>query len=215
MPIRWVCLDVGETLFDERHYWGRWADWLGVPRPALLSELEAVVRRGEGHRRVFERFRAGFDADAATAERLAAGDDPGFRDEDLFADVRPSLAALHDGGLRIGVVGNTSLLAERAVERCGLPVAFVASAVRWGVAKPDPGFFARLAETCGAPPAEIAYVGDRIDNDVRPAERAGMTGVWLRRGTWARVHRELPEAVRVRHAVDGLDGLPALILSCQ
>lgn len=215
MGIRWVCFDVGETLFDECGYWGRWADWLGVPRADLLAELEMVVRRGMHHSRALERFRAGFDVERATAARIAAGDDPGFRDEDLFADVRPCLAALRERGFRIGVAGNTSGLAEIAVGRCGLPLDLVASSARWCVEKPDPGFFKRLAEACGVPPAEIAYVGDRIDNDVLPAGRAGMTGAWLRRGTWARVHRVRPEAALTRYAIDGLDELPALVDSCQ
>ena len=32
--------------------------------------------------------------------------------------------------------------------------------------------------------ADVAYVGDRLDNDVRPSAAAGMRPVWLRRGPW-------------------------------
>ena len=42
--------------------------------------------------------------------------------------------------------------------------------VEMGIAKPDPAFFARCLELMGAPAAgAVAYVGDRIDNDVIPA----------------------------------------------
>ena len=46
----------------------------------------------------------------------------------------------------------------------------------------------------GADPANLAYVGDRIDNDVLPALAAGMRAVWLRRGPWGRIQR-LPAGV--------------------
>jgi FMN phosphatase YigB (HAD superfamily) len=55
-----------------------------------------------------------------------------------------------------------------------LPVDRVATSAGWGVAKPDPAFFARVAAGVGAAPERIAYVGDRVDNEVLPASRAGM-----------------------------------------
>ncbi|HKQ17730.1 MAG TPA: HAD family hydrolase, partial [Solirubrobacterales bacterium] len=54
----------------------------------------------------------------------------------------------------------------------------------WGLHKPDPAFFSRVAAELGLPPEEIAYVGDRVDNDVRPAKAAGMLAVFVRRGPW-------------------------------
>ena len=44
-----------------------------------------------------------------------------------------------------------------------------------GVHKPAPEFFDRALRLDGRPePSDIAYVGDRLDNDVRPASAAGM-----------------------------------------
>ena len=41
-----------------------------------------------------------------------------------------------------------------------------------GVAKPDRAFFARALELMGSPaPSDVAYVGDRVDNDVFPVGR--------------------------------------------
>ena len=60
-----------------------------------------------------------------------------------------------------------------------------------GVAKPDPAFFARTLELIGSPPpADVAYVGDRVDNDVRPSAAAGMRAVWIRRGPWGLLHTD-------------------------
>jgi FMN phosphatase YigB (HAD superfamily) len=76
-----------------------------------------------------------------------------------------------------------------------------------GVAKPDPAFFTRALELMGSPePADVAYVGDRIDNDVLPATTAGMRAVWIRRGPWGVVQR-LPEGALPALTVDSLDEL--------
>ena len=55
----------------------------------------------------------------------------------------------------------------------------------WDVHKPQPEFLRASARADGQPePADVAYVGDRLDNDVRPSAAAGMRAVWLRRGPW-------------------------------
>lgn len=40
------------------------------------------------------------------------------------------------------------------------------------------------ANSCGHQPHEIAYVVDRLDNDLRPATEAGLRTVFVRRGPW-------------------------------
>jgi FMN phosphatase YigB (HAD superfamily) len=67
----------------------------------------------------------------------------------------------------------------------GAPLDLVASSERWGVAKPARAFFHRIAAELRLLPAEIAYVGDRIDNDIEPAVEAGMVAIFMRRGPWA------------------------------
>ncbi|MFM9943463.1 MAG: HAD family hydrolase [Hyphomicrobiaceae bacterium] len=209
--IHWVCFDVGETIFDETGLWSRWATYLGVEPGAFRAALSNVIAQGRHHREVFEHFRPGFDINTAMAERLAAGDDPGLRSDDIFPDVRPACAALVAAGIKIGVAGNTSVMTEHAVHALGLPVAFVASSSRFRIDKPAPGFFQTLADACSAPPADIAYVGDRIDNDAMPAEQAGMMGIWLRRGLWADVQRASPQATSVPHQIASLTELLSLL----
>ena len=75
----------------------------------------------------------------------------------------------------------------------------------WGLAKPDPRFFARVAAELDLAPAEIAYVGDRVDNDVMPAVAAGMLAVHIRRGPWGIVQAGWPEAMHARIRADSLE----------
>jgi FMN phosphatase YigB (HAD superfamily) len=206
--IRAVVFDVGETLIDERGLWHRWADWLGVPRERFMDALADVVRRGVHHRQVFEVFRPGFDFEAAATACRADGDDPGFRTEDFHADALPCLERLRRAGYRVGIAGNTSADTERFLIEARVPADFISSAATWGVEKPSPAFFARVVKAASFGPAEIAYVGDRIDNDVLAAQCAGLTGVFLRRGLWAEVHRDIPDAAGADIIIDALNELP-------
>jgi FMN phosphatase YigB (HAD superfamily) len=60
------------------------------------------------------------------------------------------------------------------------------------VHKPSPKFFSRALELMAAKPGNVAYVGDRLDNDVVPASAAGMHAVWLLRGPWAQLAAATP-----------------------
>lgn len=182
MRVRAVFFDVGETLVDETRTRGAWADWLGVPRLTFFAVLGAVIARGEHHQRVFELLRPDFDWKQARQERAAAGSFEGLRAEDFYPDALPCLHALRARGYRLGLAGNQPAEVEASLRELGLPVDLIASSARWGVEKPSPGFFARLAEEAGLPPGDIAYVGDRLDNDVLPARESGMVAVFLRRG---------------------------------
>jgi FMN phosphatase YigB (HAD superfamily) len=110
-----------------------------------------------------------------------------FTDRDLHADALPCLAALRECGLQLGAAGNMRAAHEEFLRP---HVDFVGSSERWGVEKPAEGFFAHVIQSAGVPPAEIVYVGDRVDNDVIPALAAGLHAVRIRRGEHA--HIETP-----------------------
>ena len=103
------------------------------------------------------------------------------------------------------------MAAEVILGSLDLPVEFIAASERWGVHKPSPEFFARVASELALAPAGIAYVGDRVDNDVLPAKAAGMVSVFLKRGPWGYIHADLPESDQADINVSTLDEIePAL-----
>ena len=207
---RWVCLDVGETLIDETRIWSLWADEVGVPRLTFLAALGAVVERGGEHGEVFGWF--GLDPDEWRARMPAVeAQYGGFRDEDLYPDVRRALAALRAAGLRLAIVANQPAVRTEQLRSLGIEAEVLAMSGEMGVAKPDPAFFTRALELMGEPPpGSVAYVGDRIDNDVVPAAAAGMRAVWIRRGPWG-VIQQPPAGVDPALVVDSLDELAARI----
>ena len=201
---RWVCLDVGETLIDETRVWSLWADEVGVPRLTFLAALGSVIARGGEHRDVFPIFGADDWQDRLPAVEQAYG---GFTSADLYPDALRSIAALHAAGYRLAIVANQPASRGEELRAIGVDLEVMAMSEALGVAKPDPAFFARAFELMGGPePASVAYVGDRIDNDVVPASEAGMRAIWLRRGPWGFIQR-LPGGVRPALTVDSLDEL--------
>lgn len=183
-----VVFDVGETLVDETGLWERLADDAGVPRFTLMGVLGGLAERGEHHARVW---------DVLGVERRASE----WGEPHFYPDALPCLERLRARGLRTAAVGNTPASAEELLRE---HVDVVGSSASWGVEKPAQAFFERVAEVVGAPARELAYVGDRVDNDVRPALAAGMTAVHIRRGPWGYLHDPPSEAIAIR----SLDELP-------
>jgi HAD superfamily hydrolase (TIGR01549 family) len=174
LRVRAVVFDIGETLLDESTEYSTWADWLGVPRHTFSAMFGAVIARGDDYRQTFHHFRSGFDLTGERLRREEADFGEHFDEGDLYPDARPSLEKLKQLGFLIGAAGNQTVQAEQQLRALNLPVDFIGTSAGWGVEKPSAGFFARIVGECGCPPEEIAYVGDRLDNDVRPALAAGI-----------------------------------------
>jgi len=208
MSDRWICLDVGETLIDETRIWSAWADELGVPRLTFMAAFGAVISRGGDHREVFPLLGADDWQLRVDSVEAALG---GFASGDLYLDAKPAIAALRDAGYRIAIVANQPAVRSEQLRAIGVDAEVVAMSEEMGVSKPDPAFFTRTLELLGSPDAaSVAYVGDRMDNDVIPALDAGMRAVWLRRGPWGLIGR-LPDGVRPAVTVDSLAELVARI----
>ncbi len=60
----------------------------------------------------------------------------------------------------------------------------------------------RVSAEVGLRPSQVAYVGDRLDNDVLPAKAAGMFAVFMRRGPWGHLHAHRADAA----CADAADG---------
>jgi FMN phosphatase YigB (HAD superfamily) len=200
--------DVGETLVSETRMWSAWADWLAVPVDAFFAALGDVIEAREHHTKVFEIFRPGFDLAAAQAARASAGAPDGFVLGDLYPDTLSTLRWARQAGFRLGVAGNNSLRTEEFVRDIGVNFDIIGSSQRWGAAKPDPAFFQRIIEEAALPPHDIVYIGDRLDNDVLPALRAGMGAIFVARGPWGNVHAHWPEARDAPMTIRTLAELP-------
>lgn len=192
MALKAVVFDVGETLVDETGMWERAADAAGVPRFTLMGVLGGLAARGEPHSKAWEILAVEWTAATWTSD-------------EFYADALPCLDRVRSRGLLVGAVGNMPAESEELVRE---HVDLLGSAGRWGVEKPKPEFFERIAAEAGVATEEIAYVGDRVDNDVRPARAAGMVAVHIRRGPWGYLQSGAEEA---HLRIDSLAELPEVL----
>jgi HAD superfamily hydrolase (TIGR01549 family) len=206
-----VFFDVGGTILDESREFETWADWLGVPRHTLSAVLGAVIARGLDYRETFRAFRPEFDLEVERERRAAAGKPESFGEEDLYPDARPCLVSLKDQGLFVGLAGNQPTHAETILRALDLSVDVIGTSEGWGVAKPSPAFFERVIREGGGDASSILYVGDRPDNDVRPAMAAGMKTCLIRRGPWGHILDIPAVAEQCLFRIDSLDELPSLV----
>ncbi|WP_345657355.1 HAD family hydrolase [Streptomyces siamensis] len=196
--IRAVVFDVGECLVDESTEYGAWADWLGVPRHTFHAMFGAVIAQGRDYRDVFQEFRPGFDLYKERERRAKVGKAETFGEDDLYPDVRPALAQLRADGLWLGIAGNQTVRAGRILrELFASEVDLIGTSDDWGASKPDRQFFDRVAQAVPFGVEEILYVGDRVDNDLRPAVAAGMPTALVRRGPWATIQWASEEAEKL------------------
>lgn len=186
---KWVCFDVGETLIDETRVWSTWADVLGVTRFTFMAVLGAVISNGEDHQNVFGRLGRPDWNDLRPEFGALYG---GFRSEDLYPDALPGLEGLRAGGYRIAILANQPAERTAELKALGVRAEVIAMSDELGIHKPSPEFYARALELMDAEAADVAYVGDRLDNDIVPAAAAGMRAVWLLRGPWAQLTTAAP-----------------------
>ena len=96
----------------------------------------------------------------------------------------PGIAAVIEklrGSYRLGIIANQPGLALDELEKHDLKHLFdhIIISDLVGYHKPDVRIFEEAMRRTGADPKNSIMVGDRIDNDIRPAKTLGMKTVWL------------------------------------
>jgi HAD superfamily hydrolase (TIGR01549 family) len=127
-------------------------------------------------------------------------------------DAAPTLRALEEQGLRIGLLSNTHWprhFHEHFLARDGLDGYIEARFYTSDMdhVKPDARAFRAVTEALGVERA--VFVGDRLYDDVWGAQQAGLLGVWKRNGSTPD-HDVTPDGV-----IDRLAELPALVATLQ
>jgi HAD superfamily hydrolase (TIGR01509 family) len=196
-----VFFDVGETLVDEERWWRELAERSGLQPHVVWAALGVTIERGEEHDALWGHL--GIERPDGWWHGVT------YSLDDLYPDALDCLERIRAAGLLVGVVGNQTEALERWARESLLSVDLVSSSASLGIQKPDPRFFERVVELAGCAPGEVAYVGDRVDNDVRPALAAGLRAVHVRRGPWGRLQRT-PDGVP---GIDSLAELPEALAS--
>jgi HAD superfamily hydrolase (TIGR01549 family) len=187
--IRWVFFDVGDTLLDERE---AMFDWCG--QVASLLTARGVRAEAADVWLAREQAYTEFAPDVLRRIMEVLSVPPADRTLWKKATYRHALErpfAGADDALRqlaarfhLGVIANQAKGTRDRLRAHGWGSLFsvlIASAEE-GLTKPDPAIFTLALARAGCRPQHAVMVGDRIDNDIRPARAVGLATVRVRQG---------------------------------
>jgi len=171
----------------------KWAYFWAKVRGREFNSLELL---GRFHRRM------GLPADDALLRELSwHWYEPVTRHTRVEADLRATLAAMREAGLRLGVISNTfvpGFVHDRHLEMEGLleffPVRVYSSEVSYR--KPDRRIFEAALAKLGVTARETLFVGDLIKTDIVGARRAGMRTALKQPFANLRPHRIADHVIR-------------------
>ena len=174
--INWVFFDIGSTLVDEEE--------------AYRHRIREMIR---GTSVTLEQFwekrteyaKQGYNGDQKAIELYGLTKTPWHSEDEVpFEDCQKTLQALCDKGYKLGIIANQEPGAEDRLHTWGLRPYFsvIAASAEMGVSKPDKEIFLRALSMAGCRPENAVMVGDRLDNDIRPAKELGMMTIRIRKG---------------------------------
>ncbi len=80
------------------------------------------------------------------------------------------------------------------------------------MSKPNPAFFDHVVGAAPCDAGQVLHVGDRLDDDIRPAGVRGLRTALTRRGPWGMIQQNDEAAATVPTLrIDSLGELPDLI----
>ncbi len=174
--IRWIFFDIGSTLVDEEE--------------AYKHRIRDMI---QGTTVTFEQFsekriqfaKEGYNGDQKAIEHFGLTKTPWHSEDEVpFNDCEGTLRNLCDRGYQLGIIANQKPGAKDRLDAWGLGQYFsvIASSAELGVSKPDKEIFLQALTTADCKPENAVMVGDRLDNDIRPAKELGMKTIRIRKG---------------------------------
>lgn len=176
MNIKWIFFDVGTTLVnEEKAYDHRVYEMI---KDTNISFEEFNEKR-------IELSRQGLDGNSAAIKFFNLNKTPWHsEDEVLYEDTIDVLEDLTSKGYKLGIIANQKKGLENRLEEFGILKYFdiVIASAEVGVSKPDKEIFEIALAKANCKPNECIMIGDRLDNDIIPANQIGMKTIWIRQG---------------------------------
>jgi putative hydrolase of the HAD superfamily len=167
----------GMTLDPGRYDEARRAAFVDLKRhPELDHDEEIWIRFTQ---RIIEGMGGAGDTYAAACEM--EGGWAHAHHFELYEDVLPTLAALRDRGLKLGLLSNSARDLDEFVGHHGLSVDAVLTSRAHGKTKPHEAIFRHMLELLDVVAGDAVMVGDTIEDDVEGALGVGMRAVLVDR----------------------------------
>ncbi len=173
--IKWIFFDIGSTLVDESAVYEN-----------RIKEITQGnnIDRNEFAAKVIERAQTSPKPIVSAAEDYGVKV-PAWRHdlEVLYPDTKELLQRLSQK-YKIGIIANQDFGTEQRLTDFNVHqyINLVIASAEEGVAKPDLRIFQIALARADCKPEEAIMVGDRLDNDIIPANKIGMTTVWIKQG---------------------------------
>lgn len=173
--IKWIFFDIGSTLVDESI--------------AVLKRVERTVANtnigfNDFYNKMVEISKHDQNAYHKTLEYYGLKAAPWNSDDEfVYPEAKACLCELHKR-YKIGIIANQVPGSRERLEKIGLLkyIDMVVASAEEGVAKPDLRLFQIALDRADCKADEAVMVGDRIDNDILPANKLGMITVWIKQG---------------------------------
>lgn len=173
--IKWIFFDIGSTLVDEsvayQNRIERTIAGTNVTYDDFYNKMVEISKYNQsGYNKALEAY---------GLKTVPWNSD----DEFIYPETENCLGELSKH-YRIGIIANQNLGSEERLEKLGLlkHIDLVIASAEEGVAKPDLRIFQIALARADCKPEEAVMVGDRLDNDIIPANKIGITTVWIKQG---------------------------------
>ena len=177
--IKWIFFDLGSTLIDETV----------ADTRRILEMISGTDITEEAFReKRFEMIRKGLNGDLSTIDYFGLSKTPWHSEDEVpYPDVVSTLMELKQRGYKLGVIANQNYGTEDRLNNWNLRQFFdvIAASAELSMAKPDPAIFEWALKQADCRPQDAVMIGDRMDNDIAPANRLGIHTVRLKRGLGA------------------------------
>ena len=174
--INWIFFDLGSTIIDETK-----ADFHRIQE--MTARTDVTVEAYCAKRLEF--FHQGLSGDKETAAFFGLTKTPWHNeDETLYPDAITTLSELKRQGFKLGIIANQNPGMRERLKNWNLLEYFDVMAIssELGMEKPDSEIFKWALKQANCPAQNAAMVGDRLDNDIVPANQIGMYTIRVLRG---------------------------------
>ncbi len=172
---KWIFFDIGSTLVDESAVYENRIEEITQSNNIDKNEFVAkVIQRAQTDPRPIMSVAKDYGVKV-----------PAWRHdlEVLYPDTKALLQRLSQK-YKIGIIANQDFGTEQRLTDFNVHqyINLVIASAEEGVAKPDLRIFQIALARAECKPEEAVMVGDRIDNDIIPANKIGMTTMWIKQG---------------------------------
>lgn len=174
--IKWLFFDLGSTLIDEHiSYEHRIKDIAESSNTPYKSVFDTAMKFYKQNKKGDLETAKVFDVQLPSWHK---------EDEILYADTPICLEILSEK-YKIGIIANQQLGTKERLKQHRILQYFdlIVASAEEGVAKPDKKIFQIALERSNCEPNHAIMIGDRIDNDIVPANLLGMHTIWIKQGS--------------------------------